>query len=151
MTDFMQRHCKRLLQSLMDRHFGHVFNAPVDTEKYPNYLQVVDKPMDFGTIRSRIDSGGYASLDDFVSDVNLVLANARKFNAQGSLVHQMADALQVRPIAHAHICNMSALLCPANMPAIAHGTRRRSYGLHLVCNGHYHQAHCSRTDVYMIT
>jgi hypothetical protein len=96
MADFMQRHCRRLLQSMMDRPFGHVFNAPVDTEKYPNYLSVVSKPLDFGTIRKRLDANAYMSLDDFVSDVNLVLSNARQFNAPHSLVHHMADALQVR-------------------------------------------------------
>jgi hypothetical protein len=95
MADFMQRHCRRLLQAMMDRPFGHVFNAPVDTEKYPNYLSVVTTPMDFGTIRKRLDANTYTNLDAFVSDVNLVFSNARQFNAPHSLVHHMADALQV--------------------------------------------------------
>lgn len=96
MSDFMQRHCRRLLNAMMERPFGHVFNVPVDTDKYPNYLSVVTTPMDFGTIRRRIDTNSYATLDAFVADVNLVLANARKFNGPNSLVHHMADALQVR-------------------------------------------------------
>jgi Bromodomain len=115
MADFMQRHCKKLLQALMDRPFGHVFNTPVDTEKYPNYKDVVDTPMDFGTIRSNIDAGGYGGLDAFVTDVNLVLGNARNFNAAGSLVHHMADALQARPslykCAARHPCSCVCCSC----------------------------------------
>lgn len=94
-NDFMQRHCKKLLCVLMDRHFGHVFNVPVDLEKYSTYLNVVSKPMDFGTIRRKIDSNTYTSLDEFIADVNLVLDNARTFNPPNSLVYHMADALQV--------------------------------------------------------
>lgn len=95
-NEFMQRHCRKLLQALMDRPFGYVFNMPVDTERYPNYLEVVKRPMDFGTIRKQIDSGVYSSLGVFVADVNLVLDNARTFNAPGSHVYHMANALQVR-------------------------------------------------------
>lgn len=94
-SDFMQRHCKKLLTTLMERHFGHVFNVPVDLEKYPTYLEVVQKPMDFGTIKKNIDSNVYTSVDDFIADVHLVLDNARTFNRPNSLVHHMADALQV--------------------------------------------------------
>ena len=105
----MARHCKRLLQTLMDRHFGHVFNAPVDVDKYPNYRNVVDRPMDFGTIRKQIDANSYKCLDDFVTDVNLVLANARSYNSAGSLVHHMADALQVR----ACVCVAACCVLPS--------------------------------------
>jgi hypothetical protein len=108
-SDFMQRHCKKLLLTMMERHFGHVFNMPVDLEKYPNYLSVVDKPMDFGMIRKKIDSNACTRLDDFVSDVNLVLDNARKFNAPNSLVHHMANALQVCAASCQHLSTASSV------------------------------------------
>lgn len=104
MNEFMQRHCRRLLQGLMDRPFGVVFSNPVDTTLFPTYPEFVKKPMDFGTIRKQIDSGAYSSLAAFIADVNLVLDNARVFNAPGSQVYHMANALQVRSTCRSACC-----------------------------------------------
>lgn len=35
------------------------FLAPVDTTKYLDYLTVVKQPMDLGSIKQRLESGGY--------------------------------------------------------------------------------------------
>lgn len=78
------------------------FNAPVDLRQYPDYLALVAHPMDFGTIKRRIDAGcagggagGYRHPDEFLADVRLVFDNARLYNKPGSDVHVMANTLQV--------------------------------------------------------
>lgn len=80
------------------------FNAPVDLRQYPDYLTLVASPMDFGTIKRRIEAGcasggagggGYRHPDEFLADVRLVFDNARLYNKPGSDVHVMANTLQV--------------------------------------------------------
>lgn len=39
------------------------FAFPVDLEKYPNYKDVVDHPMDLSTIKIKMDAGRYTSYE----------------------------------------------------------------------------------------
>jgi hypothetical protein len=41
------------------------FLKPVDIEKVPGYLEVVSKPMDFGTMTEKVAKSKYRSLDEF--------------------------------------------------------------------------------------
>lgn len=42
-----------------------IFNAPVDVKIYPEYTKYVDKPMDLGTIRGRLDKRIYRDAQEF--------------------------------------------------------------------------------------
>ncbi len=42
-----------------------IFNAPVDVKAYPEYPKFVDKPMDLGTIRGRLEKGIYRDPQEF--------------------------------------------------------------------------------------
>jgi len=55
-----------------------------------DYHQVITKPMDLGTVYSKCTLGEYLSLKDVVDDVELVFANAMRYNPEGHVVHQMA-------------------------------------------------------------
>jgi hypothetical protein len=71
------------------------FNAPVDLRQYPDYGEAIKTPMDFSTIKRRIDAVSYPHPDAFLADVRLVFDNARQYNKPGSDVHVMANTLQV--------------------------------------------------------
>ena len=62
------------------------FQRPVDLLEYPQYAVIVKTPMDFCTVKSRLDSGFYKSIVDFVSDVDLIFKNSELFNTPGSQV-----------------------------------------------------------------
>ncbi|KAJ0388917.1 hypothetical protein P43SY_011931 [Pythium insidiosum] len=66
-----------------------VFNYPVDPValNLPTYTEVIKHPMDFGTIKRRLDEGLYVAVDDFVADVELVFTNARTFNPPNHYIH----------------------------------------------------------------
>lgn len=51
-----------------------VFHEPVDVNAYPSYAEKVDEPMDFGTIKSKLDRWEYRRNDPlgFQRDVRLV-------------------------------------------------------------------------------
>ena len=46
----------------------------------PDYLEVVKRPMDLGTIRTQLKSGEIRSRNEFVELVRLVFSNAILYN-----------------------------------------------------------------------
>ena len=67
----------------------------MELDRYPDYLTAVKQPMDFGTIKRRLEQGLYGSPEQFRADCGLVWANARTYNAVGSDVWHMVGTLQV--------------------------------------------------------
>lgn len=51
------------------------FLVPVDVKQVPGYSDVVQTPMDFGTISNKVAKGRYASLDAFMVTSILLLEN----------------------------------------------------------------------------
>ena len=49
------------------------FNKPVDLKLYKDYLKFVERPMDFGTIKKKLEGGQYRTLDMFAKDMRQVL------------------------------------------------------------------------------
>lgn len=79
---------------------------------YKDYLTKVSKPMDFGTIKARLEGGAYAmDTEKFTADMRQVFENAFLYNAPGSDVHSMAKTLKVgMPILSSLIlCHMKAM------------------------------------------
>ena len=82
---------------LHDRIMTHPSSAPfrrpvnAAAMKLKDYHKIVPKPMDLGTIYSRCILGEYAILRDVVSDVELMVSNAKRFNPVGHPVHTSAD------------------------------------------------------------
>ncbi|KAL0694993.1 hypothetical protein Bca4012_062173 [Brassica carinata] len=63
---------KKLLVFILDRlqkkdTYG-VYSDPVDPEELPDYHEIITNPMDFSTVRKKLDSGAYASLEQFEFD-----------------------------------------------------------------------------------
>ncbi|PON44637.1 Bromodomain containing protein [Parasponia andersonii] len=74
------------------------FLEPVDVKGLGlhDYYQVIEKPMDFGTIKTRMeakDGGGYNNVREIYADVRLVFKNAMKYNDEKDDVHVMAKTL----------------------------------------------------------
>lgn len=66
----------------------------MDLEEFPDYTEVISRPMDFGTILKKLLSAGYPTLLNFHADVNLTFENAMKYNSKDSKVHEMACELK---------------------------------------------------------
>ncbi|PWA78944.1 bromodomain, NET domain protein [Artemisia annua] len=93
----VMRECGKIIGNLMKHKFGWVFNKPVDVNdlKCYDYHDVIKKPMDLGTIKSKIAKNGYRSSFEFASDVRLCFNNAMEYNGKGSDVYRMAEGLLV--------------------------------------------------------
>lgn len=72
------------------------FRKPVNAAalNLKDYHKIVTRPMDLGTIYARCMLGEYFTLKALVDDVELVVANAKKFNPPANIVHIKADELK---------------------------------------------------------
>ncbi|KAK7303818.1 hypothetical protein RJT34_14735 [Clitoria ternatea] len=74
------------------------FKEPVDVEGLGlhDYYEIIKKPMDFSTIKRKMDAkdgSGYKNVREMYSDVRLVFKNAMKYNDEKNDVHIMAKTL----------------------------------------------------------
>lgn len=56
------------------------FREPVDTMQFPDYLQIIDTPMDLRTVKEDLLGGNYEDPLDFAKDVRLIFQNSRNYN-----------------------------------------------------------------------
>ncbi|KAK7277309.1 hypothetical protein RIF29_18460 [Crotalaria pallida] len=87
-----------ILRQITQHRWAWPFMQPVDVEGLglQDYYEVIDKPMDFSTIKNQMevkDGTGYKNVREICSDVRLVFKNAMKYNDEKSDVHVMADTL----------------------------------------------------------
>ncbi|KZF19919.1 Bromodomain-containing protein, partial [Xylona heveae TC161] len=76
--------------------FAFPFYQPVDPValNIPHYHKIIKKPMDLGTVSSKLKGGQYENAKEFESDVRLMFANCFKFNPPMDQVHQMGRQLE---------------------------------------------------------
>jgi len=86
--------CEFLLKGLMEHEFGNPFLHPVPTDKYDTYLDKVKEPMDFSTIKRKLEKDTYTEAEDFAMDVRLVFKNCLIFNDHESDLVFMAQQLR---------------------------------------------------------
>nr|KJB48050.1 hypothetical protein B456_008G052200 [Gossypium raimondii] len=94
----LMRQFATILRQITQHKWAHPFMHPVDVEGLGlhDYYEIVQKPMDFGTIKSKMeakDGTGYKNVREIYSDVRLVFKNAMKYNDERHDVHIMAKTL----------------------------------------------------------
>ncbi|XP_045467902.1 ATP-dependent helicase brm isoform X1 [Harmonia axyridis] len=61
---------------------------------YPDYYEVIKKPLDINKILNRIDDGKYSDMADLERDFMLLCQNAQIYNEEASLIHEDSIVLQ---------------------------------------------------------
>ena len=91
-------HVATVLQDDIMLHPSAVaFCEPVNAAalKLHDYHDVIEKPMDLGTVTMQLLLGEYDTFVDVVNDIELVFNNAMRYNPPGHVVHSLAlDLLQ---------------------------------------------------------
>ncbi|KAH9938151.1 uncharacterized protein B0H18DRAFT_965813 [Fomitopsis serialis] len=83
-----------MLHSQISQHrYGNIFHNPIRKAEAPDYHDIVKRPMDLKTIKSRIKDGLVATSLEFQRDVYLMLANAMMYNRPGSEIYNMAEEM----------------------------------------------------------
>ncbi|KAF5727952.1 hypothetical protein HS088_TW21G00092 [Tripterygium wilfordii] len=83
-----------ILDKLQKKDIYGVYAEPVDLEELPDYLDYVDNPMDFATVRKKLANGSYCTLELFESDVFLICSNAMKYNAPETIYYKQARSIE---------------------------------------------------------
>ncbi|KAL3619816.1 hypothetical protein CASFOL_034728 [Castilleja foliolosa] len=71
-----------------------VYSEPVDPNELPDYFEIIDQPMDFGTVRKKLDNGVYKSLEELEVDVLLICSNAMQYNSADTVYYRQARTIQ---------------------------------------------------------
>ncbi|KAF3794385.1 Bromodomain and PHD finger-containing protein 3 [Nymphaea thermarum] len=58
------------------------------------YYEIIKEPMDFATMRAKLQEGMYATLEQFERDVFLIFSNAMNFNSTSTIYYRQARAIQ---------------------------------------------------------
>lgn len=74
-----KRQCKELVNLIFQCEDSEPFRQPVDLVEYPDYRDIIDTPMDFGTVRETLEAGNYHSPLEFCKDVRLIFTNAKAY------------------------------------------------------------------------
>ncbi|XP_060933270.1 bromodomain-containing protein 1 [Limanda limanda] len=85
---------RALLDQLQAKDQAKIFIQPVDLTEVPDYLDHIKHPMDFSTIRQRIDAQAYSNFQQFESDFNLIVENCMKYNSKDTYFYRAAVRLR---------------------------------------------------------
>lgn len=95
---------KQILSSLLeeatkyDQDKGGIFSTPVPRDEIPEYYDVIDHPMDYGTMKEKLERGEYRSAQAMQKDFILIMQNCLKFNEKGSdIVNEARQQALMRP------------------------------------------------------
>ncbi|KDQ21046.1 hypothetical protein BOTBODRAFT_27062 [Botryobasidium botryosum FD-172 SS1] len=90
-----------LLHATISQHRnGNIFHNPIKESDAPDYHDIVRRPMDLKTIKSRIKDGLIANSTEFQRDIYLMFANAMMYNRPNSDIYQMAEEMMMESEAH---------------------------------------------------
>ncbi|CAH1164402.1 unnamed protein product [Phyllotreta striolata] len=91
--------CNEILMELFSKkhsNYAWPFYQPVDAELLGlhDYHDIIKRPMDFGTVKEKMDNREYRTPQDFAADVRLIFSNCYKYNPSDHDVVAMARKLQ---------------------------------------------------------
>ncbi|XP_073287956.1 transcription factor GTE1-like [Primulina huaijiensis] len=94
----LMRQLGTIIRQITQHKWAGPFMQPVDVVGLGlhDYYQVIEKPMDFSTIKSKMeakDGTGYKNVRELSADVRLIFKNAIKYNEERDDVHVMAKTL----------------------------------------------------------
>lgn len=103
---------EHLLRFLEKRDPHQFFAWPVTDDMAPGYSSIISKPMDFSTMRQKIDDHEYSSLTEFSDDFKLMCENAIKYNHVDTVYNKAAKRLLQVGMKHLQPDNLMRSLKP---------------------------------------
>jgi Bromodomain len=79
-----------------DEENGGVFSVPVPREEFPEYYEQIKNPMDYSTMKRKLENGEYRSAQAMQKDFVLILQNCRDFNDPASDIVKEARRQHLR-------------------------------------------------------
>ncbi|XP_076860902.1 bromodomain-containing protein 1 isoform X5 [Brachyhypopomus gauderio] len=85
---------RTVLDQLQEKDQAKIFAHPVSIKEVPDYLDHIKHPMDFSTMRKRVDTQCYKNLNEFEADFNLIVSNCMTYNAKDTYFYRAAVRLR---------------------------------------------------------
>ena len=85
---------KKLILLLKEKDKSKIFYDMVDAYQYPNYYVIIENPMCFKLILSKLNNFIYSNMIEFKHDLDLIWDNCRKFNKEDSPIYYLSITLQ---------------------------------------------------------
>ena len=84
---------KDILNDIEDDPKSYEFREPVPWRELglSDYPEIIKKPMDLKTVRSKLVKGKYNNYEEFFKDVYLIWDNCKTYNIQGSDIYKLAE------------------------------------------------------------
>ncbi|XP_061394472.1 bromodomain-containing protein 7 [Musca vetustissima] len=105
---------EHLLRGLEKRDPHQFFAWPVTDDIAPGYSKVISRPMDFSTMRQKIDDNEYSTLQEFTEDFRLMCDNAIRYNRVDTVYHKAAKRLLQVGMKHLSPDNLMRSLKPTS-------------------------------------
>lgn len=71
--------CRELLRRMVNSADSEPFRRPVDLFEYPDYRDIIDTPMDLGSVSETLLAGNYENPMEFAKDIRLIFSNSRAY------------------------------------------------------------------------
>ncbi|XP_077450437.1 bromodomain-containing protein 1 isoform X2 [Stigmatopora argus] len=85
---------RSVLDQLLLKDQARIFTQPVDITEVPDYMDHIKRPMDFSTMRQRVDAQEYSNFDQFEADFDLLVNNCLKYNSKDTCFYRAAVRLR---------------------------------------------------------
>ena len=93
----------KMLQLIGKHRWAYPFKRPVTDKEAPDYKDIITNPMDFATLKKRIETGAVADVPQLVHDLELVCDNCMTYNGKGTDYYRMAQTLKEIVRVHRHL------------------------------------------------
>ncbi|XP_078535746.1 bromodomain-containing protein 1 isoform X1 [Lissotriton helveticus] len=85
---------RTVIDQVQEKDIGSIFAQPVNLTEVPDYLDHIKRPMDFSTMKNRLECQVYRNFNDFEEDFNLMIDNCMKYNAKDTSFYRAAVRLR---------------------------------------------------------
>ena len=84
----------RIMELLQENDTQEIFAEPVDTDDVQDYLEIVKKPMDFSTMRKKLENFEYSNIDLFEEDFMLMVGNCLSYNEKDTIYYRAGTKMR---------------------------------------------------------
>lgn len=84
----------KLLDCLQEIDVQEIFAEPVSLDDVPDYLDHITKPMDFQTMRQKLDLHSYKSIDELEADFALMVENCLSYNEKDTIYYRSGTKMR---------------------------------------------------------
>ncbi|XP_048348579.1 bromodomain and WD repeat-containing protein 1 isoform X2 [Sphaerodactylus townsendi] len=74
-----KKQCMELVNLIFQCEDSEPFRQPVDLDQYPDYREIIDTPMDLGTVKETLEAGNYDTPMELCKDIRLIFSNAKLY------------------------------------------------------------------------